>query len=64
MGMPSGKDGDAQWKRWGCPVEKMGMPSGKDGDAQWNLMEMFNGKYTVFRLQIGLFFAGAARSRM
>jgi hypothetical protein len=28
MGMLNGKDGDAQWKRWGCPVEKMGMPSG------------------------------------
>src|SRR5215212_5819852 len=35
MGTPSGKDGDAQWKRWGRPVEKMGTHSGKDGDAQW-----------------------------
>jgi hypothetical protein len=34
-GAPSGKDGDAQWKRWGWPVEKMGMASGKDGDGQW-----------------------------
>jgi hypothetical protein len=35
MRAASGDDGDGQWKRWGCPVEKMGMPSGKDGDAQW-----------------------------
>jgi hypothetical protein len=21
MGMLNGKDGDAQWKRWGCPME-------------------------------------------
>jgi hypothetical protein len=35
MGAASGKDGDAQWKRWGWPVEKMGMASGKDGDGQW-----------------------------
>src|SRR5215213_6275474 len=44
MGTPSGKDGDAQWKRWGRPVEQMGTPSGKDGDAQWNLMEMSYGR--------------------
>src|SRR5215208_6944373 len=28
MGTASGKDGDAQWKRWGRPVEKMGTASG------------------------------------
>ena len=33
METASGKDGDAQWKRWGWPVEKMGMASGKDGDG-------------------------------
>jgi hypothetical protein len=33
MGMANGKDGDGQWKRWGCLVEKMGMANGKDGDV-------------------------------
>src|SRR5829696_8593027 len=53
MRVANGDDGDAQWKRWGCPVEKMGMPSGKDGDAQWRRWGcsvekrgMFNGKCT------------------
>ena len=26
-------DGDAQWKRWGRPVEKMGTLNGSDGDG-------------------------------
>jgi hypothetical protein len=43
MGTLIGKDGDAQWKRWGRSLEKMGTLIGKDGDDQWNLMEMFNG---------------------
>jgi hypothetical protein len=28
MGTLNGSDGDAQWKRWRRPVEKMGMASG------------------------------------
>jgi hypothetical protein len=44
MGMLNGKDGDAQWKRWGCPVEAMGMLNGKDGDAQWKMSAYFTCK--------------------
>jgi hypothetical protein len=46
MGMLNGDDGDAQWKRWGCSMEKMGMLNGKDGDAQrkrWGCPVEFNG---------------------
>jgi hypothetical protein len=33
MGTASGKDGDGQWKGWGCSMEEMGAVSGKDGDG-------------------------------
>jgi hypothetical protein len=37
MGMLNGRDGDAQWKRWGCLVEF-------NGDAQWNIIPNFTCK--------------------